>query len=219
MRYLGLITARGGSKRIPGKNVKLLAGYPLIWYTIQEAIDSMLRDGRNGSGNVIALSTDDPAIIAAANAYFPATNSVASIVPILRPAELATDTAEHIDVLKHAVEQFHDPNKPLSCPFDAVVTLHPTSPLRTAGDINAAMKQFEKSGGRNLVSVNAETRVRNAAIYITPIADLYSGDIKIYNNDSVTCEMPADRSLDINTPEDWLSAEHYLANDKRIFNF
>ncbi len=205
MKYLGLITARGGSKRIPGKNIKLLGGYPLIWYTMQEALNSRLRD--QYAGNVIALSTDDPTILAIAQAYFSATNTNGSIIPILRPAELAQDDTEHIEVVRHALEQF-GPGR-----FDAVVTLHPTSPFRQSRDIDALLIMFDRSG-KNTVGVDRDGK-RNAALYVTPLSEFFEEDrVKIYNPDSIGYAMSERNSLDINTPEDWAHAEEIALKEK-----
>lgn len=208
MRYLGLITARGGSKRIPGKNIKLLGGYPLIWYTIHQALNSKLHD--KYAGNMIALSTDDPMILAAAQVYFTATNSNGVIVPIARPAALAQDDTEHIRVVRHALEQF------APGAFDAVVTLHPTSPFRHSGDIDAIMNMFDRSG-KNTVGVGPDGK-RNAALYVTPVAELLEEErTKIYNPDSIGCSMSENGSLDINTMEDWARAEEVALKDKIIW--
>lgn len=208
MKYLGLITARSGSKRIPGKNIKLLGGYPLIWYTIHEAVNSKLRQ----KGNAIALSTDDPAILAVAALYFNAFATAGTLIPVLRPAEIARDDTPHLPVVQHAVEFFGKDK------FDAVVTLQPTSPFRSATHIDDAIIAFEKAGGKNLVSVN-DAGVRNAAIYITPVADLYDGHPFIYREDSATHDMGGSpQSIDINTPEDFLLAESFMQDSPILYS-
>src|ERR1700751_5255970 len=90
LRVLGVVTARGGSKGLPGKNLRPLAGKPLIAHTIDTARDS------NAFDRVI-LSTDDDAIAAAAR-------SRGCDVPFMRPAELARDETPHLPVLQHAIE-------------------------------------------------------------------------------------------------------------------
>ena len=94
MKVLGVITARGGSKGIPGKNLKPLAGKPLIAYTIEAAQQS-------GAFDRLILSTDDPAIADTARA-------LACDVPFTRPAELARDDTKHLAVMQHAVEWLRD---------------------------------------------------------------------------------------------------------------
>ena len=89
MTILGVITARGGSKSIPRKNIKELAGKPLIAYTIEAAKESGVFDR-------IILSTDDQEIADVAKRY-------GVEVPFLRPAEFAPDTTPHLSVMQHAV--------------------------------------------------------------------------------------------------------------------
>jgi len=119
---LGIITARGGSKSIPRKNVKLVAGKPLIAWTIQAALDCH-------SINRVIVSTDD-------NEIEQVSRNWGAEVPFLRPAELAQDTSPHIDVIIHAAEWLATHEK--YCP-DYIVLLQPTSPLRSAEDIDAAV--------------------------------------------------------------------------------
>src|SRR5665213_4177464 len=90
MTVLGVVTARGGSKGIPGKNLKLLAGKPLIAYTIDAARESGVFDR-------LILSTDDAAIADEARC-------LGCDVPFMRPAELARDTTPHLPVMIHAVQ-------------------------------------------------------------------------------------------------------------------
>ena len=90
MKVLGIVTARGGSKGIPGKNLKLLAGKPLLAYTIEAARASAALDR-------IILSTEDQAIADAGRALW-------CDVPFLRPADLARDDTPHLPVIQHAVK-------------------------------------------------------------------------------------------------------------------
>jgi CMP-N,N'-diacetyllegionaminic acid synthase len=117
-RILGLILARGGSKRLPGKNVKLLAGKPLVAWSVQAAL----------ACGVIAdtvVSTDDVAIADAARA-------AGARVPFLRPAELAADGSTSADAALHALAWLrqHEGRS-----YDAVILLEPTSPLRASTDL------------------------------------------------------------------------------------
>lgn len=123
MKVLGLITARGGSKGIPGKNIKLLGGKPLIAYTIEAAKNAGVFDR-------LILSTDDEKIASIAREY-------GCDVPFLRPAEFANDTAAHLPVVQHAVAWLkeHEMYEP-----DAVMILQPTSPLRKAFHIREAVE-------------------------------------------------------------------------------
>ena len=196
MKIAAIITARAGSKRIPGKNTKLLGGRPLIGYTLR-ALQLQRYDFE-----AFAISTNDPMAMAIAlsqSQYF-----YRGIVPIVRPEELSQgEENSHIRTIRHAVSQFPEGS------FDAVMTLHPTSPFRRSKHIEEAAELFEKTG-KNLVSVNPEG-VRNAAIYITPVSEILENDrLKIYNQDSVQYEMDYENSLDINTLNDWEYAEHLL---------
>jgi CMP-N-acetylneuraminic acid synthetase len=121
VNVLGLITARGGSKGIPGKNLAPCGGRPLLAWTIDAA-----RASRSLTRTVI--STDDAAI-----ADFARAHGVGA--PFMRPAELASDTATSIDVAKHAVSWLADRE---GWSADVVVLLQPTSPLRTAQHIDEA---------------------------------------------------------------------------------
>lgn len=124
MKCLYLITARGGSKGIPGKNIKPLGGKPLIAYTIEAA---------KGVGAIedICLSTDSAEIITTAESF-------GLKVPFQRPAELATDTASSESVILHALDFYTKKG----VQYDVVVLLQPTSPFRTAKHIQEAMKLF-----------------------------------------------------------------------------
>ena len=121
MKPLVIIPARGGSKGVPGKNIKLLHGKPLLLYTIEAAAELFPL-------NQICISTDDPTIKAVAE-------SAGINVPFLRPAHLASDQAGSYEVLLHALEfseqQGYQP--------DTVVLLQATSPFRNAQHIREAM--------------------------------------------------------------------------------
>ncbi|BAE48892.1 cytidylyltransferase domain-containing protein [Paramagnetospirillum magneticum] len=118
-RILALICARGGSKGLPGKNVRPLAGRPVIAWSVEAALGSSLIDR-------VVVSTDDPAIAEVARA-------AGAEVPFLRPAELASDTASLYDVIFHALEALdEEPSH--------VVLLQATSPLRIAADIDGCIR-------------------------------------------------------------------------------
>ncbi len=132
---LALIPARGGSKGVPRKNIREMAGIPLIAWTINEAKKSKYADK-------LVVSTDDQEIIRIANQYGAET-------PFLRPTELATDSAKGIDVVIHAMEwhQAHGEK------FDFLLLLQPTSPLRTVDDIDQAIEFLFKNKAMSVVSV------------------------------------------------------------------
>ncbi|MCX6552985.1 MAG: acylneuraminate cytidylyltransferase family protein [Acidobacteria bacterium] len=136
MYVLGVIPARGGSKGIPGKNLAPVAGKPLIAWTIEAA-----RASRRLSRTVV--STDDPAIAREAL-------RLGAGVPGLRPASLAEDHTPMLPVLAHALAFFGSGG---GIEPDAVVLLQPTSPLRTAAHIDAAIDLLEATGADSVVSV------------------------------------------------------------------
>lgn len=136
MKILALIPARGGSKRLPGKNIKRLDGLPLIAWTILAAHRSRVCDS-------VVVSTDDPAIAAVATEH-------GAKVPKLRPAELADDKAGSVDVVLHELDQYELSHGPV----DGVLLLQPTSPFRRAESIRAAVEKFASlAGARPVVSV------------------------------------------------------------------
>ena len=135
MKVLGVVPARGGSKAIPRKNVHTLAGRPLLAYTA-DAARASARLTR------VILSTDDPDIAAVGR-------GLGLDVPFLRPADLASDAAPMLPVLRHAVREM----AARGFDADAVVLLQPTSPLRRAEHIDQAIALLESSGADTVVSV------------------------------------------------------------------
>lgn len=117
-RILAVVTARGGSKGLPGKNIKALNGKPLIAWTIEQINSSELIDD-------YVISTDSPAIAEVSE-------SCGAHVPELRPDYLSTDSASSMDVLKYIIE--NEENKGRT--YDYVLLLEPTSPLRKRGDLD-----------------------------------------------------------------------------------
>ena len=135
-QILGLIPARGGSKGIPNKNAVLLVGQPLLWYTAQAALEAK-------SLSRVLLSTDDQKIAELGKQY-------GLEVPFLRPKELAEDTTSMIDVLFHALSTIADTG---DAEPEILILLQPTSPLRMASDIDAAVELLVKTGADTVVSV------------------------------------------------------------------
>jgi CMP-N,N'-diacetyllegionaminic acid synthase len=132
---LGLIPARGGSKGIPGKNLIPLAGKPLLAYTVQagRASQRLTR---------LVLSSDDPVIARAGQ-------DLGAEVPFLRPAELAADDTPALPVIQHAVGFLEEQG----WRADVIVYLQPTSPLRRAVHIDAAVELLLSQGADTVVSV------------------------------------------------------------------
>src|SRR5215471_7597081 len=126
MEVLGIVTARGGSKGIPRKNLVPLAGRPLLAYTADAALHSK-RLKR------IVLSTDDREIAEAGV-------SMGLEVPFMRPSELARDNTPTIPVLQDVVRRLEQDGER----YDAIFLLQPTNPLREVGDIDGAIDLLEK---------------------------------------------------------------------------
>ena len=135
MMILGLIPARGGSKGIPGKNLVSLCGKPLLQYTCEAA-----KKSRTLTRTIV--STDDQAIA-------DATRGFGIDVPFLRPKELSDDSTPMIDVLLQTLAELAKTGQEP----DILVLLQPTSPLRTAQDIDDAVTLLEKTGADTVVSV------------------------------------------------------------------
>lgn len=218
---LYVIPARGGSKGIPCKNIKMLAGRPLIAYTIDVA--KQLADNAD-----ICLSTDDGNIAKVAA-------DCGLEVPFMRPAELATDTAGTYEVLMHALDFYKDKGKE----YDILVLLQPTSPLRTADDVKGALSLFtpdidmvvsvkeaatnpyynayeEDSDGFLHISKGNGTFTRrqdaphvweyNGAVYVINVASLYKMQLGEFRRRRCYV-MDSFRSLDLDTSLDWAVAE------------
>ena len=132
---LAVIPARGGSRGLPGKNLRSIEGEPMIVYTIRAARASHRIDRT-------LVSTDDPEIARVARGS-------GAAVPFLRPAELAADTTPTLPVIDHAVRMVEASGEQVN----VVVTLQPTSPMRTAAQIDAALELLESSGARSVVAV------------------------------------------------------------------
>lgn len=226
---LGVITARGGSKGLPGKNVKLLDGKPLIAYTIDVAKKSKLITH-------LIVSTDDAAIAEVCRAH-------GAEVPFMRPAELAQDATPHLPVMQHAVGFME---KREGFIFDIAVIFQPTSPFRTAEDIDGTIGELlttveatssvsicEIESGNHPIKVKKleGNRVmgycmeepegsrrqdfptaykRSSAVYAIR-RDVLMVDNRLYGDYVVGHVVPADRSIDIDTPLDWLKTEYMLS--------
>ncbi|MCG8686043.1 MAG: acylneuraminate cytidylyltransferase family protein [Desulfobacterales bacterium] len=135
-KVLGLIPARGGSKGIPRKNIRLLNGKPLLNYTVETALEATCLD------RVIVSTDDDEIAQVALNA--------GAEVPFLRPEEYATDTASSISVIQHALTWLK--NNEGYCP-DAVAFLAPTSPLRTTEQIDETVNLLWRSKTDSAITI------------------------------------------------------------------
>jgi CMP-N,N'-diacetyllegionaminic acid synthase len=141
MSALCIIGARGGSKGLPGKNLRKLAGIPLIAHSIHQALESRCFDA-------IALSSEDSAILTTAEQHG-ATHC------IRRPEELATDTASALDMVVHAVASVEVET---GAHYDVICLLQPTSPCRNAADIRAAFTLLKESHAETVVSATPSAK-------------------------------------------------------------
>lgn len=226
MKIIALIPARGGSKRLPGKNIRLLGNKPLIAWTIEAALQSGVCDD-------ILVSTDDEAIAAVARTY-------GASVPYLRPSELSSDTATSIEVALHALEVYEAQHGSV----DGLLLLQPTSPFRSSSSIREAiLKWSDDEAHRPVVSVSPasshpawcfrisstsmepflgwetmrsrsqdldEAWTLNGAIYLISPADLRSARSFLTPNTRPLVIESAREAVDIDTPEDWSAAEALL---------
>lgn len=228
---IAFIPARGGSKGVPGKNIKEICGKPLIAWTIEAAKKA------KGIDRVI-VTTDDEAIAAVAREY-------GAEVPFMRPAELSSDTASAIDVYLHATEFVMNETGEQ---IEKFMVLLPTVPLRTEKHIEEAMAQFKADNATTLISfAEAEVpaswyhvtddngRVHNAGFgtgvtmsnrqnnetYIVPNGAIYILDYELlktkrtyYCDNTVAYIMNREDSIDIDYPIDFEFAKCLM--EKRV---
>ncbi|NLM70942.1 MAG: acylneuraminate cytidylyltransferase family protein [Synergistaceae bacterium] len=216
-KSLAVITARGGSKRLPKKNVRLLGAMPLIAWTMTAALESRFLDR-------VILSSDDAEIIAVAREF-------GCEVPFVRPDSLAQDSSTSADVLLHAIGSLEDR-------YDYAVLLQPTSPFRMGDDIDAAVRLCVDSGAPSVVTVQearekpewmclldergrmrfpyapsegqpAKKYILNGAVYVVS-TDWFERNRVFLTSETRAMGMSWERSVDIDTMEDWLLAEHIL---------
>ena len=194
-RTLGVIPARGGSKRLPRKNIRKLGGKPLIQYTIEAATQANLTR--------FVVSTEDyeiGSICGDLGAYV-----------VKRPEELAADDASSDVVAAHALEWMGADG------VDILVVLHPSSPLRTGRHIQQAVLNLLFSEANSLASVEYRKRCyrHNAAIYAVRVP-WFLEHKKLYDDQTIPFLMDKRSSLDIDDEDDWKIAELYLnANSKQ----
>lgn len=219
---LGVIPARGGSKRISGKNIRTVGGKPLLAWSVEAAKGSSFIDR-------VILSSDDTEIMDVGRAC-------GCDVPFVRPAELASDEANSLGVVRHALRN-------VDRAYDYVVLLQPTSPLRLSSDIDGAIEKcaglgaatcvslgpvdhspywmfhIEKSGTLKHIFPNipvphrrdpvSEIFILNGAIYVARANHLLEGG-NFLEPDTVAWLMPRERSIDIDTELDLILADVML---------
>jgi CMP-N,N'-diacetyllegionaminic acid synthase len=223
---LALVTARGGSKGVPRKNVNPLHGKPLIAWTIDAALAAR-------AVTRVVVSTDDEETASVGSAC-------GAEVPFMRPLEHAGDESSHIGVLVHAIEWFEENEGYLP---EYILTMQPTSPLRTVQDIDAACSIAEANRADAVVGVEEthhhpflvrrigsdgklEEFVPTDGRYLRrqdlPPAYAVNGAIFLNRRESLLRDrtfepvgtypyiMPSDRSLQIDTPWDWFLIEQVL---------
>ncbi len=224
-KILLTIPARGGSKRLPGKNIKMLGNKPLIAYVIAAAKASKYVDR-------VVVSTDDEEIARIAK-------EAGAEVPYLRPAELATDTAPVVDVLQHMVRYMQESE---GYAPDVHVLVQPTTPFVLSADIDRAIETFFTTGANSCVSVCEVTErpewmyqlqgsmavpfvdtpaLRgqdlpplfrlNGAVYVTNVQVLMEKNMVFDNTNCAATIMPPERSVDIDTALDFSLAEQLLS--------
>ena len=147
MKVIGIIPARGGSKGVKKKNIRVVAGEPLIAYAIRTAKESTKLD-------YFVVTTDDPEIAEVAKQY--------GAPVIMRPKELAKDNTPMVPVVIHALEEVE---KESEGDFDIVVLLQPTSPIRRGVDVDDVIKLFEDSDVECVVSVCDVADMHPARMY------------------------------------------------------
>ena len=221
MKILVIIPARGGSKGIPHKNIKPLAGKPLIHYTIDVARQIVTDED-------ICVSTDDSEIIQCVEEY-------GLNVPFVRPEELATDTAGTYEVLLHALSFYEQQGKQ----YDVVLLLQNTSPFRTANQVKEALALYQSDidmvvsvkecsanpyycvfeenqdgylkickGDGNITRRQDAPKVYeyNGAIYVINPQSLKQMPLNIFSR-RIKYVMDEQSSLDLDTMNDWKMAE------------
>ena len=225
MRTLGLIPAKGGSKRLSKKNILKLGGKPLIKWAFDSATECGVIDDL-----IISTESNEIADIA---------KNFGADVPFIRPKELAKDPAGVVDVALHAIKKMD-----YNCSrYDKLIILLPTCPFRTAEDIKNALDLYNLKKGKYLMSISSYSHNPFSAMnisddnFLTPYFDEYIGkntqelpnayrangaihilDIKsfvksrsYYQQPLIGFQMPSIRSIDIDTYEDLLFAKFILS--------
>lgn len=221
-KVLGVIPARGSSKRFPNKNIRMLAGKPLVAWTIEAA--------QKAERLTDYLVTSDALLI------MDVAKNYGAPVPFIRPPELATDTVRNIEVVAHALE-FMENEKQIV--YDIIVLLQPTSPIRNPAHIDQAVDLLWQSDLDSAVSVKGPFKKRdpilkairncvledycpvadpedtepfymyNAALYAVK-RDYFIRNNKLISPRQIPIPMDSIYSVDVDTEADFLMAETYL---------
>ena len=198
--FLVIIPARGGSKGLPGKNIKDLNGKPLIAWSIEAAFGSKYSDE-------IMVTTDNEDIAHIATKFN-------ASVPFLRPAYLATDKTTTFDAVKHSINFYKDNLKFF---FDYIVLLEPTSPLRTSIDIDLAIEKLLSSKASAIVGI-CKTESQNPAFLVVKDSDNFiSGyedkDMKVKRRQDIKDVFFLEGSLYISQIDEYLKNETFYHED------
>ena len=232
-KILGIMPARGGSKGIPGKNIKNFNGWPLIYWTIDPALKS-------GILSRIIVSTDDDEIAGVAKSF-------GAEVPFKRPTELSGDKSPTLLTVIHAVDYLH---KNENYYPDFILLLEPTFPGRKPQQIKEAIDLILATGADSVISLVevpskynpawqfevtnsgrtkiitgtdfkkiitrrqdiSKTYIRNGAIYLFRTDLLFGSEPSFYGKDIRAYIMDPVYNLDIDTMEDWFFAESKIAS-------
>lgn len=218
---IAIIPARAGSRRMAGKNMRPLAGRPMIGWTIDAALKARRVDR-------IVISTDDPAVLALAE-------TLGCPAPFVRPKALSGPKSSVVEAVDHAL-------KAVGGRWSWVVLLQPTSPLRTAGDIDAAIALAEQRdcpavvsvsplskpagfhvrvGGDGLMSDAAPeldcTRVVNGAVYVIR-PDVLRRTRSFRPPGTLAYSMPVERGWDVDTADEFAACQARLERESGLYD-
>lgn len=186
------VCARGGSKGVKGKNIRKLAGYPLIYYTIKQAKEW-------GKGEHIVVSTDSPEIASVAKRY-------GVEIPFLRPKKFASDTAPKSEAIRHALLESE---KFFKKTFDCVVDLDVTAPIRKIEDLENAFQLFLKKNSKTLFSVVKSARNP----YFNMVEEDKDGRVHLSKKGNFARRQDAPKVYDMNASI-YIYRRDYLLNEK-----
>tara|TARA_B100002019_G_C21259631_1_gene595941 strand:- start:533 stop:1222 length:690 start_codon:yes stop_codon:yes gene_type:complete len=229
MNILGITLARGGSKGVPRKNIRLLKGIPLIGYTIREAQKSIYL-------SEYIVSTDDEEIKQVSE-------SLGALCPFIRPKNLAEDSSSSVDALQHAVDFMERQN---NITYDFIIELMCTNPLKSVDDIDQVIKKIIDTNADSVIAVHEledhhpirikkivddrivdfclpeipESRrqdlkpnayIRSGSIYALKRDHLMVDGRRYGSYDSRPYILPAERAINVDTEVDFITAEHMIS--------
>jgi CMP-N-acetylneuraminic acid synthetase len=192
MNIAAVILARKGSKRLPNKNIMKLCGKPMICYAIDEALK--VAEIQN-----IIISTDDDEVRKIAKEY---QGKFTHIKIVKRPEILCDDRATSEAAMMHAVKKIK------RCEY--AMLLQPTSPLRTKQDIEAVIRIAKDSGKGCIMTKNIMTGTNNGAVFMVKLSEFINNPSLKDNNAELFYMMPDERSVDIDTVQDFERATELM---------